>query len=72
MILSLLLAAAAPAVAPGPIRADRIKADVRTLSSDAFLGRGPGEAGEEKAIAYIADAFAKAGLEPAGPNGSVP
>jgi Zn-dependent M28 family amino/carboxypeptidase len=67
MILALLLAAAPAAT---PIRAERIKADVRALSSDAFQGRGPGEPGEEKAIAYIADAFAKAGLDPAGPDGS--
>ncbi|MDB5719644.1 MAG: family peptidase [Alphaproteobacteria bacterium] len=66
MLLSLLLAAAAPAT---PISADRIKADVRALSSDAFLGRGPGEAGEDKAVAYIAQGFAKAGLEPAGERG---
>jgi Zn-dependent M28 family amino/carboxypeptidase len=67
MILALLLAASAAAT---PIHADRIREDVRALSSDAFRGRGPGEAGEDKTIAYIADAFAKAGLEPAGPNGS--
>ena len=46
--------------------ADRIKTDVRTLSSDTFEGRGPGEVGEEKAIVYIAQQFAAAGLEPGG------
>jgi len=51
------------------ISADRIKADVKALSSDAFLGRGPGEPGDEKTVAYLADAFAKAGLEPGGENG---
>lgn len=55
--------------AKGPISADRIKADVKQLSSDEFLGRGPGEAGEDKTIAYLTDAFANAGLEPAGENG---
>ena len=53
-----------------PISAERIKEDVRNLSSNEFLGRGPGEPGDEKTVAYLADAFAKAGLEPAGENGS--
>jgi Zn-dependent M28 family amino/carboxypeptidase len=53
-----------------PISAERIKADVKNLSSDEFLGRGPGEPGEEKTIIYLKDAFANAGLEPAGENGS--
>lgn len=64
MPISLALAAAV-----SPISADRIKTDVRALSSDAFLGRGPGEAGEAKAIAYIAQRFAEAGLMPAGDHG---
>jgi len=34
------------------------------LSSDAFEGRAPTTAGEEKSIALIADRFRKAGLEP--------
>lgn len=42
------------------ISAERIKSDVRVLSFDEFLGRGPGERGEEKAIKYIADSFATA------------
>ena len=47
-----------------------MRTDVQTLSSDSFSGRGPGEDGETKAIAYIAQQFAAAGLEPAGDNGS--
>ncbi len=54
---------------PPQISADRIKEDVKTLSSDEFLGRGPGEPGEEKTIVYLAAAFERAGLEPAGENG---
>jgi hypothetical protein len=57
------------AVAASPISSDRIKADVKALSSDAFLGRGPGEAGEGKAITYIAGQLAAAGLQPAGDHG---
>lgn len=71
LLLSVLLLRTAhlPAETTSPISAARIKEDVKNLSSDAFLGRGPGEPGEEKTISYLADAFAKAGLEPAGENG---
>jgi Zn-dependent M28 family amino/carboxypeptidase len=67
MIAPLLLAAAAASASP--ISADRIKEHDRILSSDAFGGRGPGEPGEEKTIAYLAKSFADAGLEPGGENG---
>lgn len=48
----------------------RIKEDVRVLASDAFEGRGPGQASEPRVVAYIAGQMAAAGLKPAGPNGS--
>ncbi len=48
----------------------RLAAHVRVLASDEFLGRGPASAGEEKAVAYIAQQFRTAGLQPGGPNGS--
>lgn len=73
MLLARLAIAASIAVstiASAEINAGRIKADVRTLASDAFAGRGPGQVGEEKTIAFLAEQFRKAGLEPAGPNGS--
>ncbi len=38
----------------------------RTISSDAFEGRGPATRAETKTINYIADAFQAAGLQPAG------
>lgn len=66
-LAALTLIAAAPAASP--IDAQRIKADVRTLSSDAFDGRGPGEKGEAATINFIARSFAKAGLEPGGDHG---
>jgi len=70
LILGSVLSAAAVRAEPlADISADRIKNDVRMLSSDAFLGRGPGEPGEAKATAYISEVFAKAGLQPAGDNG---
>ena len=48
----------------------RLRESVKTLSSDAFEGRAPGQPGGEKAAQYIAAAFKAAGLEPAGDNGS--
>ena len=74
LALSLVLVATvlhAQSPAPNaPISAERIKEDVKNLSSDEFLGRGPGEPGDEKTVTYLADAFARAGLEPGGENGS--
>lgn len=61
----------APASAQSqPISADAIKEDVRTLSSDAFQGRGPGERGETMTLAYLRSQFEAAGLVAGGPNGS--
>lgn len=68
MIAIALLAAAAPVATP--ISAERIKADVRVLASDGFAGRGPGEIGETKTVAYLAERFAAAGLEAGGTDGS--
>ena len=68
MIILPLVLAAATAQAP-VISADRIRDDVRTLASDAFEGRGPGEIGEQKTVEYLTKAFAAAGLEPGGEDG---
>ena len=68
---SLLLAAstaALAATAPAPrFSTARVTADVRTLSSDAFEGRGPATAGEKKTVAYIVRQMKAAGLKPGGP-----
>jgi Zn-dependent M28 family amino/carboxypeptidase len=65
-LLSLLLLSSA-AVAQAPqFSADRLNQDIKTLSSDAFEGRGPATPGEDKTIAYIAEAMRAAGLQPAG------
>lgn len=74
----LLLAAAActpsvqtsTATAVASVNTDRIAEDIRTVSSDAFLGRGPATRGEELATNYIRDRLKAAGLQPGGPNGS--
>jgi Zn-dependent M28 family amino/carboxypeptidase len=49
---------------------ERMSATIRTLASDDFQGRAPGTDGEAKTIAWIADQFRDAGLEPAGEDGT--
>lgn len=44
----------------------RLNADIKTLSSDAFEGRGPATEGETKTVAYLTEQMEAAGLEPAG------
>jgi Zn-dependent M28 family amino/carboxypeptidase len=76
--LIVLLAACTPTVqtttggaATNPTAStQRIAADVQTLSSDAFLGRGPATRGEELATNYIRERLIAAGVQPGGPNGS--
>ncbi len=46
------------------ITAEGLSADIKTLSSDEFEGRGPSSLGEEKTIAFISDRFEDLGLEP--------
>lgn len=46
--------------------AQRLSAEVKTLSSDAFEGRGPATAGETKTIAYVVAQMQAAGLQPGG------
>ena len=64
-----LVLAAAPAGAAS-VDPERISAHVRTLASDAFEGRGPGTAGEDKTIAYLTREFAAAGARPGGRDGA--
>ena len=51
------------------IRTEDFAELVKTLSSDAFEGRAPGSAGEEKTVEYIKAQFERIGLQP-GNNGS--
>ena len=60
---ALLLATAATAQNFDPARID---SHIKTLSSDAFEGRGPATAGEQKTVAYLVEQFKAAGLEPGG------
>jgi Zn-dependent M28 family amino/carboxypeptidase len=64
-------AAPAPATATAPAHAFQPGIDagdfaehVRTLSSDAFEGRGPGTPGEDKSVAYIQAQMQRIGLQP--------
>lgn len=76
LVFALALAACTSAVTTGTgagrasINADRIATDIRTVSADAFLGRGPATRGEELATNYIRDRLRAAGVQPGGPNGS--
>ena len=51
------------------IRPEDILEHTRVLASDEFEGRGPGTAGEVKAVEYLVRQFQKAGLQPGMPDG---
>ena len=53
-----------PEVADGELSEATMVEMTRTLSSDAFEGRMPGTAGEEKTVAYLIEKFQAAGLQP--------
>src|ERR1700754_2870767 len=44
----------------------RLSQHVKTLSSDAFEGRGPATPGEQKTVAYLVEQMKAAGLHPGG------
>lgn len=73
LIVPSLLAAEKAAPAPTSTSAAseaRMRRDITFLASDECEGRGPGTPGIDKAADYIAEQFRKAGLKPAGANGS--
>ncbi len=57
-------AGALPDVKVGELSEATMKDITRTLSSDAFEGRAPGSAGEEKTVALLIEKFKAAGLAP--------
>ncbi|MBS7458195.1 M28 family metallopeptidase [Coralloluteibacterium stylophorae] len=63
------LALAAPPLPGGGISGDSLARDIGTLASDAFEGRAPGTAGEDRTVDYLVRRFREAGLEPAGEDG---
>lgn len=68
VVISLLAMSVSTALMAAPPKFDgaRISADVRELSSDAYEGRSPATAGEEKTIAFLSRQFAAAGMQPGG------
>jgi Zn-dependent M28 family amino/carboxypeptidase len=50
--------------------ASRMLADIKTLSSDEFEGRGPGSKGEELTVKFLEDQFTKIGLQPGNSDGT--
>ena len=52
------------------ISASDLRQRLFALAHDSLMGRAPGDAGNFKATTHIASEFARAGLEPAGDNGT--
>ena len=48
----------------GAITTQALSAHIQILASDAFEGRAPATPGEDKTVAYLAEKFAQAGLQP--------
>jgi Zn-dependent M28 family amino/carboxypeptidase len=59
-----------PSDPPLQVDTERLSEIVRVLAADAFEGRAPGSAGEQKTVAYLIERFAELGLEPGGTEGS--
>jgi len=69
LLTATALSASIAAAAPPSFDMARLNEDVKTLSSDAFEGRGVDTPGETKTIAYISAQMKAAGLQPGGPGG---
>jgi Zn-dependent M28 family amino/carboxypeptidase len=65
-LLILSLAPCAHAADGPAIDPKLLSEEVKTLSSDAFEGRGPATAGETKTVEYVSAQFKAAGLSPGG------
>jgi Zn-dependent M28 family amino/carboxypeptidase len=70
MLAGLLSTSAIAMAAPPSFDVARVSADIKTLSSDEYEGRGPATRAEVKTIDYIAAQMKAAGLKPAGSKGS--
>ncbi len=70
LLLALLLGATPPKADPYAQEAERIRAHVEFLASDALEGRDTGSRGHQIAANYVAAEFRKLGLRPAGANGT--
>ncbi|MEO5624404.1 MAG: M28 family metallopeptidase, partial [Dokdonella sp.] len=65
-LATLFLASAAFSAGAPSFDPKRLSDEVKTLSSDAFEGRGPATEGETKTVAYVIAQMKKAGLQPGG------
>lgn len=52
------------------IEPEQVLAHIKVLASDAFEGRGPGTAGEQKTVAYLTEQLRGMGLKPGNPDGT--
>ncbi len=59
-----------PAPSISAITPAHLLAHIKELSSDAYAGRGPGTAGEEKTVSYLIAQSKKMGLQPGNPDGT--
>ncbi len=64
--IALALSSSAFAEKAPTFDAKRLSEDVKTLSSDAFEGRGPATPGETKTVEYVVAQMKAAGLQPGG------
>jgi hypothetical protein len=69
-VLPALLASISLAATPEPVSPKRYLDDVRALSSESMRGRATGSHELDKAAQFLAAEFKRAGLKPAGLNGS--
>lgn len=71
LALSLLCQTSSPPQSvPAFDAAVRLRDHIALLSSDAFEGRAPGTAGEERTVAYLSERMRELGLTPGGAQGS--
>jgi len=66
LVLALAGLSSSTAIAAVTVDPARLSQHVKTLSSDAFEGRGPATPGEQKTVAYIVEQMKAAGLQPGG------
>lgn len=62
--------AAVPAAMLAVVDTATIMSHIRVLAADSLMGRLPGSAGEEKAVAYLEGQFKSLGLKPGNSDGS--
>jgi Zn-dependent M28 family amino/carboxypeptidase len=67
---ALVAAVVAESTSKFDFSSDELLADIKTLSSDKFEGRGPGSAGEKLTVAFLTERFQKLGLKPGNPDGT--